>query len=186
MYHSFLGQIIEINSDSIAVEVNGVAYCLLVSNPENFPYGEMMRVYAYEVYSENDHYLAGFATKEEKESFLSLISVKGIGPKTALGALSATTPTELSRAISSGNTAYLKKLPGIGAKAASQIILDLRGRLTGLTTKKEDKKYDEAKEALKTLGYKSKDIDNVLSSINEPDLDTEGVIKLALKQMKGK
>lgn len=186
MYHSFFGTIIEITSDSIAVEVNGVAYSLLVSNPDKFPYGEPMRVYAYEVYGENDHYLVGFANKEEKESFLSLISVKGIGPKTALGALSATTPEELAKAISSGNTSYLKKLPGIGAKAASQIILDLKGRLTGISSKKEDKKYDEAKEALKTLGYKSKDIDAVLASINEPDLDTEGVIKLALKSMKGK
>lgn len=186
MYHSFFGTIIEILPDSIAVEVNGVAYLLLVSSPDKFAYGANMRVYAHEVYGENDHYLVGFASKEEKEAFLSLITVKGIGPKTALGALSATTPEDLNKAISSGNTAYLKKLPGIGAKAASQIILDLRGRLTNIASNKENKLYDEAKEALKSFGYKSKDIDAVLASINEPDISVEELIKLALKKMKGK
>lgn len=184
MYHSFRGIIIDRDKESIAIDVNDIGYSLLVSRPEEFVLGERYEVFAYEVYGENDHYLVGFTTKLEKEAFKSLIQVKGIGPKTALTALKATTPDQLFLAIKSNNTAYLKKLPGIGPKAASQIILDLKGVLAETDEKGNPKQYEEVAAALKSLGYKVKQIDDVLSSINEPNLDNQALLREALKRLK--
>ncbi|HBE98703.1 MAG TPA: Holliday junction branch migration protein RuvA, partial [Firmicutes bacterium] len=94
MYYSFTGKIICVSDDSIAVDVNGIAFELFVARPLEWHVGEESIVYSYEVYNENDHYLVGFSTKMEKDAFKSLIQVKGIGPKTAINALSATTPDE--------------------------------------------------------------------------------------------
>lgn len=183
MYYSFKGTIVDVAKDAVALLVNDIGYDLYVSRPSEFKIGEVRTVYAYEVYTENDHYLAGFATKMEKEAFLSLIQVKGIGPKTALNALKETTPDELYKAISANNTSFLKSLPGIGPKAAAQIILDLKGRLTSTDTKGNPKQFDEVRDALKNLGFKSKAIDDVLASINEPNLTNEGILRLALRRL---
>mgnify|MGYP002515608920 CR=1 FL=1 len=144
------------SDDSIAVDVNGIAFELFVARPLEWHVGEESIVYSYEVYNENDHYLVGFSTKMEKDAFKSLIQVKGIGPKTAINALSATTPDELFRAISASNTSYLKKLPGIGPKAASQIILDLKGKLATTSNKNtHDERYEDVRAALKSMGFKA-------------------------------
>ena len=86
-------------------------------------------------------------------------------------------------AIASNNVAYLKKLPGIGAKAAAQIILDLKGQLTG-GSKGDPTVYDEVYEALKGLGFKGAAIDRVLATINEPDATPEQVLKIALNKLR--
>ena len=184
MIYSLKGKIIAKGESSIAIDVRDVAYECLVSRTEDFAYGEEVTVYTYEVFGENEHYLAGFSTLLEKEAFQSLITVKGIGPKTALTALSATTADALFKAIQSNNTAYLKKLPGIGPKAAAQIILDLKGHLTTDGIKGDPKQYDDVKAALKSLGFKVKEIDEALSSINDPSLDNQGLLKAALKKLR--
>lgn len=183
MYYSFTGRIIAKGKGLIAIDVHDVAYDLLVSREEDFALDSTMTVFAYEAYSETDHYLVGFASTLEKSAFLSLISVKGIGPKTALNALAKTTPSELFSAIKANNTAYLKKLPGIGPKAASQIILDLKGHLELTDEKGDPKRFDEVKEALKNLGFKNKEIDDALAKITEPDLSNEAILRLALKSL---
>lgn len=186
MYYSFTGKIIDVSNDSIAIDVNGIAFELFVARPLEWQVGTETTVYSYEVYNENDHYLVGFSTKMEKDAFKSLIQVKGIGPKTAINALSATTPDELFRAISASNTSYLKKLPGIGPKAASQIILDLKGKLASPTNKNtNDERYEDVRAALKSMGFKVKDIDAALSSINEPNLSTEDILRAALLKLRG-
>ncbi len=186
MYYSFTGKIIDVSNDSIAIDVNGIAFELFVARPLEWQVGTETTVYSYEVYNENDHYLVGFSTKMEKDAFKSLIQVKGIGPKTAINALSATTPDELFRAISASNTSYLKKLPGIGPKAASQIILDLKGKLASPTNKNaNDERYEDVRAALKSMGFKVKDIDVALSSINEPNLSTEDILRAALLKLRG-
>lgn len=173
----------DVLKDSIALDVHDVTYLLLVSRPQEFVVGKEYVVYAYEVYNENDHYLAGFSSKVEKQAFTSLIQVKGIGPKTALNALKETTPDELFKAIQANNTTYLKRLPGIGPKAAAQIILDLKGQLAETDQKGNPKQYEEVQDALKNLGFKSKDIDDVLASINEPDASNEDILRLALRKL---
>lgn len=118
----------------------------------------------------------------KKKVFLSLIKVKGLGPKTVINALSATTVEGIRNAISANNVAYLKKLPGIGAKAASQIILDLKGELTG--TKGDPGVYEEVYDALKELGFKGAAIDRVLATINEKDASSEDVLRIALANLR--
>lgn len=188
MFYSFTGPI-SYNDEKgvIAIDVGPIAYELLVAHPESFPLGSEKRVYVYEVYGEDEHYLVGFPTTLEKEAFLSLIAVKGIGPKTALGALSATSPEDLFKAIAASNVPFLKKLPGIGPKAAAQIILDLKGKLAeGSPSKQGEKRYEEVASALKELGFKTKDIDAALSSINDPSLTDQELLREALRTLRGR
>jgi len=187
MYYSFTGEIIHNDGREIALSVGNVAYSLLTPHPEEFPVGRSVTVYVYEVYSEAEHYLVGFSDLLEKEAFLSLIAVKGIGPKTALGALSAAAPEDLYKAISASNVAYLKKLPGIGPKAAAQIILDLKGKLaeTG-APKGSSSLYPEVSEALKSLGFKPKEIDEALAAVSVPGMEESALLKAALKALRGK
>ena len=181
---SFLrGRVAYIEKDSVVIDVRDVGYELLVSRTENFLVGEEVTVFTYNVVREDESYLVGFKTKEEKEVFLSLIKVKGLGPKTVINALSATTPQDVINAIASNNVAYLKKLPGLGVKAAGQIILDLKGQLTG-GEKGNPKQYEDVYEALKTLGFKGAAIDRVLATINEPNATTEEILRIALSKLK--
>lgn len=183
IFYQLKGRVISCNEEKIALDVHDVGYEILCAHPLDFAIDSLATLFIHEVISEDDHYLVGFSSKIEKEAFLSLIAVKGIGPKTALNALKATTPDALFKAIESNNTAYLKKLPGIGPKAAAQIILDLRGRLAPSGKNVNEKQYDEVRAALKTLGFKVKDIDDVLSTINEPNASNEDILRLALRKL---
>ncbi len=186
MIYSLKGIVVDKGVDRIALDLGNIAYEILVSRPIEFDLGKETLVYTYEVLTQDDHYLAGFSSKLEKEAFSSLIQVKGIGPKTALNALSSTNPDDFFKAVKSNNTSYLKKLPGIGPKAASQIILDLKGKLVESDSKGNPNQYDEVRLALKQLGFKVKAIDEVLSSINEPGADNEVILRLALRKLKSK
>lgn len=182
MIYFLKGKVSLIENDSIVIDVRDVGYQILVSHIDDFKVGEEVLVYTYNVVREDENYLVGFKSKEEKDVFLSLIKVKGLGPKTVINALSATTPSDVINAIASNNVAFLKKLPGLGAKAAGQIILDLKGELTG--SKGNPKQYEEVYEALKTLGFKGAAIDRVLAEINEPGASNEDILRIALKRLK--
>ena len=187
MIYALKGKIVDITEDSVAIDVHDVTYLVYTSRPYEFIYGEERTLYTYEVYSENDHYLVGFGSKNERNAFLNLNKVKGIGPKTALAALSKATPENLAQAIESGNVSFLKTLPGIGPKAASQIILDLRGKIAISTTVKKQKdnsKYLDAKSALQELGFKAKDIDSALEKILDTTLKTDEIVRIALKYLR--
>ena len=181
MIYYLKGAIYKIFEDSVVVDVNGVAYQVLVSHPTDLVEGEISLIYTHQVIREDEEYLVGFSNEKEKAVFLSLIKVKGLGPKSAIAALSATTPEQVMNAIASNNVAYLKKLPGIGAKAAAQIILDLKGELTG--SKGDPTLYEDVYEALKSMGFKGAAIDRVLATINEPNATSEEILKLALQQL---
>lgn len=182
MIYFLRGKVAIIEQESIVIDVRDVGYQMLVSHIEQFHVGDEVLVYTYNVVREDENYLIGFLDKEEKDVFLSLIKVKGLGPKTVINALSATTPNDVINAIASNNVAYLKKLPGLGAKAAGQIILDLKGELTG--SKGNPKQYEEVYDALKTLGFKGAAIDRVLATINEPGATNEDILRIALKRLK--
>ena len=182
MIYFVKGKIALIEDGSVVVDVNNVGYQLLVSHLDEYQVGEEVLMYTYNVVREDENYLIGFKDLEEKKVFLSLIKVKGLGPKTVINALSATRPTEVINAISSNNVAFLKKLPGLGAKAAGQIILDLKGELTG--SKGNPKQYEEVYDALKSLGFKGAAIDRVLATINEPNATTEDILRIALSRLK--
>ncbi len=183
MYYSFKGQITSVRKDFVVIEVGGIGFQVFVPHIEAYQKDEEGFIYVYQVVREDEQYLVGFKSEYEKEAFLSLITVKGIGPRTALGAMSATSADELFNAIAANNITFLKKLPGIGAKAAAQIILDLKGQLTGSPSGNPNQ-YDEVRDALKGLGYKIKEIENVLAGINEKDATNEDILRLALKKLK--
>ncbi len=186
MYHYLIGTITERGNGYVSLETKGgIGFLLTVSDPLSFEIGKEGKFYVHEVYTESEHYLAGFPDKKSKEAFIDLISVKGIGPKTALSALSGTTPEELSFAIEGGNLSYLKKLPGIGPKAASQIILDLKGKLLEAKSKEAiaSTPYLSARDALLALGFKSKDVDKAIASL-PAGLNEEEAIKEGLRNLK--
>jgi Holliday junction DNA helicase RuvA len=168
MYYSFKGQITSVRKDFVVIEVGGIGFQVFVPHIEAYQKDEEGFIYVYQVVREDEQYL---------------ITVKGIGPRTALGAMSATSADELFNAIAANNITFLKKLPGIGAKAAAQIILDLKGQLTG-SPYGNPNQYDEVRDALKGLGYKIKEIENVLAGINEKDATNEDILRLALKKLK--
>ena len=183
MIYFLKGKVALKDGGTIVIDVHDVGYQVLVSHIDDYVVGEDALVYTYNVIREDEQYLVGFSSLDEKAVFLSLIKVKGLGPKSAINALSSTTPEQLVQAIASNNVAYLKKLPGIGGKAAAQIILDFKGELTG-GEKGNPGVYDEVYEALKELGFKGAAIDRVLATINEPNATPEEILRLALNKLR--
>lgn len=187
MYFYLKGFIALQQKDSIVVECNGVGYEVTVPHPDAFELGTEQTVYTAFYVREDEQYLVGFKTFEEKTIFNKLIQVKGVGPKTAIACLGGTTPNKLVEAIDASDLLFLKKLPGIGPKAASQIILDLRGKITySVKSLSGDKNLDEAIEGLKSLGFKLGEINNAFTKITERNLSTEEYIRLALPLLRRK
>ena len=179
MFEYIKGKIEEIESGYIVLDNNGLGYQIFTASPYSFEIGKEYKVFVYEQIREDENTLYGFKTKEEKEMFLKLIDVKGLGPKMAIPMLSDGSTNGIIDAIERENILYLKKFPKIGDKIARQIILDLKGKLVS----KEDsimQKDDELTDALKALGYKPADIKRVLPKIDN-SLDIENKIKQALK-----
>ena len=179
MYGYIKGTIVENNSNYVIIDNNGIGYIIYVANPYSFEIGKEYTVYTYTQVREDEYSLYGFSTLEEKDLFLRLISVKGLGPKMALPILATGELSGIIDAIDRENILYLKKFPKIGEKLARQIILDLKGKIVKT---EEIKKDDELIDALLALGYKSVDIKKVLPKIDN-SLSIENKIKEALKIM---
>ena len=171
-------------SDSIIVENQGIGYRIYVANPMKFQIRQETIVYTYQHVREDAITLFGFSSLEEHDLFLRLISVKGVGPRTALGMLAITSANEMIQAIENNDVKYMKSLPGIGAKTASQIVLDLKGKLVEVETKQDrDMKNEikEAIEALKGLGYKPSELQSIVKELSQNDAATvEEYIRQAL------
>lgn len=183
MYSYIKGIIKEIDPKYIVVENNGIGYLIIVANPFSFSLEEAIKIYVYQNVKEDLIELYGFKTKAEKDLFLKLISVSGIGPKSALSILAYGSVDEIIFAIESRNDSYLKKFPGIGAKASQQIILDLSGKLSyNSSVSSINPKLNDVTEALIALGYSKKELDKVVSKL-DTNKSVEELIKDALKQM---
>ena len=131
MYEYIKGILTKITAKYIVVETAGIGYLLHVANPYAYS-GKMnqeVQVYLHQVVREDAHLLYGFATEEEKQLFLNLISVSGIGPVSALAIIAADDNAGLVQAIESKNITYLTKFPKIGKKTAQQMVLDLEGKI---------------------------------------------------------
>lgn len=179
MYDYIKGKVISIESNYIVLDNNGMGYLIYTANPYSFEEGEEYLIYLYQYVREDEISLFGFKTKEEKDLFLKLISVKGLGCKMALPMIASGSPSGIIDAIERENILYLKKFPKIGDKVARQIILDLKGKLVS----KEEaatNNFEELIEALKGLGYKSSDINKITKQIN-PNDEIETQIKEALR-----
>lgn len=179
MYSYMKGIITEIESNYIVLDNNGIGYLIYTANPYSFIlYGEY-KVYIYQNVKEDELSLYGFKTIEEKDLFLKLIEVKGLGCKMALPIIATGSINGIIDAIERENVLYLKKFPKIGDKVARQIILDLKGKLN-VTATNIDNSNDELIEALKGLGYKNSDITKVIKQVNTSDT-LENQIKESLK-----
>jgi holliday junction DNA helicase RuvA len=180
MYSYIIGTITELGSNYIIIENNNIGYIINTANPYQFKENEQYKIYLYQHIREDDNSLYGFKTKEEKELFLKLIDVKGLGPKMTLPMLATGSVSGIVDAIERENVLYLKKFPKIGDKVARQIILDLKGKLVAKEEMTNNSNYDELIEVLKGLGYKQKDFINILNKIDNK-LEIEQQVKEALK-----
>ena len=191
MYAYIKGKISQLYPTHIVVENNGIGYEIQTPNSYRFQsqLEEEAQVFTQLIVREDAHLLYGFIDLEEKDMFLNLIKVTGIGPKSALAILAASTPNEVKIAIENENEAYLTKFPGIGKKTARQIILDLKGKLTiteesELFAKADESKNDvleEAVLALEALGYSKREITKVKKSLEKETFDTvDACVKRAL------
>lgn len=184
------------NIDNIVVDVGGIGYKIFMSITSIDRVGEIgndVKIYTYMRVREDDVSLYGFCTNEELKMFEQLLGVSGVGAKSALTILSNISPSSFALAIISDDIATLKSLPGIGAKSAQRMILELKDKMKtqdaieiqSIPTKvivKNDKTKD-AVEALQVLGYARKDIETVIANIDTNSLSVEEIIKQALKYL---
>ena len=201
MYAFIEGEVCEKLNGSLVLLASGVGWQLNCSNntlQAAPPVGEKMRCYTYLSVREDAMELFGFATKEEKEMFLQLTAVSGIGPKTALGVLGAMPLRDLNLAILLGDVNALSRAPGIGKKTAQRIALELKDKIsqadvsaaavplqgTAVSSLSSDA-VTEAIEALIALGYSSTEARNAISQIKDQTDKPEELIRLALRAMAG-
>ncbi|MEA5026448.1 Holliday junction ATP-dependent DNA helicase RuvA [bioreactor metagenome] len=179
-----IGKVFSYGIDNVILENNGIGYRINFTHPEVLSLHKEIMIYTYQHVREDEISLFGFVSMEEYELFLKLIGVKGLGPKTALNILGVIRSPELIKIIENNDIDALKRLPGIGAKTASQIILDLRGKLV----RPDDNTVDipdavnDALSGLRSLGYKSSELQSLTKELlKQPGLSAEEYIKMSLQ-----
>ncbi|WP_156018057.1 Holliday junction branch migration protein RuvA [Streptococcus ruminantium] len=194
MYDYIKGILTKITAKYVVVEANGIGYILQVANPYAYS-GQVQQpvtVYTHQVIREDAHLLYGFATEMEKSVFLSLISVSGIGPTTALAIIAVDDNNGLVRAIEQKNITYLTKFPKIGKKTAQQMILDLEGKFVmseemrpaqQTVAVNENIALEEAMEAMEALGYRPTELKKIKKFFEGTTDTAENYIKSALKML---
>ena len=195
------GELTEVTPAYAVVEAHGVGYGLNISlnTYSGIQNKKEVKLYAFESIREDAHVLFGFASKQEREMFLLLITVSGVGANTARMILSAMSAAELCNVISTGNEKMLKTVKGIGLRTAQRIIVDLKDKIATSAIAEEmpagivvqaaamnNEVRDEAIGALTMLGFAPAPSAKVVSAIlsDNPQLPVEQVFKLALKQIK--
>ena len=194
MFEYLKGRLTKITTKYIVVEVAGIGYVLHVANP--YRYSDSIQqditIYTHQVIREDAHLLYGFATESEKDVFLRLISVSGIGPTTALAIIAVDDNEGLVRAIDQQNITYLTKFPKIGKKTAQQMVLDLAGTFVDTSVQSDavsqtaaasNQALEEAMEALLALGYKANEIKKIRTFFEGTSESAENYIKSALKML---
>ena len=192
------GEIAELSPATAIIDCNGLGYAVNISlNTYSAIQGKnTCKLYIYEAIREDAYVLYGFADKQERELFLLLISVSGIGGNTARMILSALSPSELVNVISTENANLLKTVKGIGLKTAQRVIVDLKDKIktaapvagggqSTLLSAMNTEIQEEAVAALTMLGFAAAPSQKVVLAIlkEEPSAPVEQVIKLALKRL---
>ena len=195
---SYIKGRLEIKSkDYIVIDVGGIGYKIFMSETaiNELEKETEVKVFTYMRVREDDISLYGFLNNEELVTFELLISVGGVGAKSAITILSNITPSKFALAVITNDVNTLKKLPGIGAKTAGRIILELKDKMKTEQSIEENKneeikeaivldnKANDAVEALCVLGYTRKDVEKVLSNIDTNKLTVEEIIKQGLKYL---
>ena len=194
------GELTELTPALATIEAAGIGYGLNITlNTFSAIQGKKeVKLYVYEAIREDAHVLYGFVNKKERETFLLLITVSGVGANTARMILSSLSVSELCSAISAGNARLIQNVKGIGKMTAQRIIVDLREKIVSLGIAEEiptggqiaapvnNQVKDEAVSALTMLGFSPAPSQKVVLAIlqQQPDAPVEVVVKLALKQIK--
>lgn len=192
MYEYFKGLVAMVRPEYVVIDVNGVGYRLLAPNPYAFHEGETATIYAQLIIRENDQSLYGFADAEQKRLFNLLLSVTGIGPKSALAILANVDGAGLAKAVAANDVTFLTHFPGIGKKTASQIVLDLQGKIetkvdlftpeASADAAKPSGKLADAIAALTALGFTEREVKKIEPKLLAQDLDsTEEYLRAGLK-----
>lgn len=200
MLSYIIGEVAEISADTIVVENNGIGFNIKTSAmtiDSLPPVGDMVRIYTYLHVREDAMQIFGFLSKDELEVFKMLLNVNGIGPKGALGILSAISTDDLRFAVLSDDVNLIKSCPGVGAKTAQKLIIELKDKLRledafEMAVNNNNKKntvqdntvivMNEAVEALVSLGYSSKDAIAAVKKVeNIQNKNSEQILKEALK-----
>ncbi|MCG1705103.1 Holliday junction branch migration protein RuvA [Staphylococcus epidermidis] len=198
MYAYITGTLSQLFPTHVVVETCGIGYEIQTPNSYRFQkYLEKeVQIYTSLIVREDAQLLYGFINEEEKEMFLSLIKVTGIGPKSALAILASSTPHEVKLAIENENDAYLTQFPGIGKKTARQIVLDLKGKVTITEENSDDllqtqvngneqnQIISEALLALQALGYSKRELTKVEKSLNKHNVNSvDEAVKIGLQTL---
>lgn len=198
MYAYIKGTLSQLFPTHVVVETCGIGYEIQTPNSYRFQkYLEKeVQIYTSLIVREDAQLLYGFINEEEKEMFLSLIKVTGIGPKSALAILASSTPHEVKLAIENENDAYLTQFPGIGKKTARQIVLDLKGKVTitgensddllqtQVNGNEQNQIISEALLALQALGYSKRELTKVEKSLNKHNVNSvDEAVKIGLQTL---
>ncbi|MDO4228555.1 MAG: Holliday junction branch migration protein RuvA [Capnocytophaga sp.] len=188
------GKLIEKNPTYVVIDCNGVGYFVNITlhTFSALPEGEYLKLYTYLQIKEDAHTLYGFLTKAEREVFVLLLSVSGVGASTARTMLSSLTAAHVRSAIVNGDVVSIQSVKGIGAKTAQRVILDLKEKMMKLQDF-EPMEYnptntnkEEALSALEVLGFVRKQAEKVVDSIIKSatsEISVEEIIKQALKRL---
>ena len=182
-------------TDYVVIDAGGLGYKVYMSTigmEKLGNIGDKVKVYTYYRVREDDISIFGFNTNEELRMFELLLSVSGVGAKTALTMIAVSDPSEFAIAVVSDDVSYLTRIPGIGAKSAQRIILELKDKMkkeNAISQIKDTKvkaavvdnsKVEEAISALQVLGYNKKEIEKAFMKLDKKDLSTEELIKKGL------
>ena len=179
MFNYIKGKIGSYGPNYISLENNGIGYLIYVPNPYVYQEDKEYTVYIYSHVREDEFSLYGFRSEQERDLFLRLLNVKGVGPKLALPMLAGSIDG-IYDAIERENILYLTKFPKVGDKVARQIILDLKGKLVKNDDLFTNDGLDELIAVLDSLGYKKTDVKKILPQV-DASLPIEQQIKDALK-----
>jgi len=193
MIEYIYGNLILKSPNYCIIDINGMGYKVNITNngfDKLSNINTKVKLLIYFSVSENSQALFGFFDATERDLFLMLISISGIGPKTAINMLSSVTPQEFKDRLIAGEVKMLTMIPGVGPKTARRIIVELKDKFVDSDNNdlplENNSKNMDAYHALKNLGYQSSKINHVLNEIfkSHNDLETQEIIKKALQLMK--
>ena len=181
---AFVNGIVKIiRNDRVVLDVHGVGYEVYLANALSQKMNVELFLYTYQHVREDAILLFGFIKEEDYEVFMRLINVKGIGPKTAQTMLSVCSGKEMIEAIENDDIKRLKSLPGIGAKTAGQIVLDLKGKFVSLETSDSpvsNPVWTQVQDALLSLGYKTNQLTKIKKEFENTELGEDEMLRQAL------
>ena len=185
------GNIVHKSPAFVVLDCGGVGYGIHISlhTYENLPDSPRLKLHTHLVIKEDSHTLYGFSAEDEKQLFIQLISVSGVGPNTARLMLSSLQPGQIREAITTGNWALIKTVKGIGEKTAQKVVIDLKNKVGksdssySLSIGNKNSAFDEALAALMMLGFSKTEAEKGLLKTSQqyPASSTEELVKLTLK-----